>query len=218
MSIPDIITIDGPAASGKSSVSKLLSKITGHRYINSGAFYRGITYAALAAQVDPASDEQLHTFIKNASLTTSQQDRETVLLIHGHPTTDAQLRDAKVNANVSQVSRHPAVREKITRLLRSLVEHGPLVMEGRDIGSVVFPEADCKFYIDANEEVRATRRSSQGEADTIALRDALDSTRKHAPLKVAEDAHVIDSSHLTLEGVVGEIIGRLRKKGYAVDL
>jgi cytidylate kinase len=110
------------------------------------------------------------------------------------------------------------VRRVLTGLLRSLVSEGSLVMEGRDIGSVVFPDTPYKFYIDASEEVRASRRAAQGETDSITRRDTLDSTRKNAPLIISEDAHVVDSSHLTLEGVVGEIIGRLRMKGMEVTL
>jgi cytidylate kinase len=140
-----------------------------------------------------------------------------VLFINGaDPASHA--RDGGVNANVSRVSAWPAVRKAVTDLLRSLESGGSLVMEGRDIGSIVFPDTPYKFYIDASEEVRAGRRAAQGEKDSIAQRDATDSKRKHAPLIISEDSHVVDSSHLTLEGVVGEVIGRLRGKGLEVTL
>jgi len=123
------------------------------------------------------------------------------------------LRDDAVNRNVSPVSVAPAVRDLLLVRLRALAEGCDLVMEGRDIGSVVFPDTPFKFYIDAAPEIRIRRRAAQGQSDEIALRDRIDSTRKSAPLTIAEDAQVIDSSHLTIDGVVGEVIGRLKMLG-----
>ena len=217
--MPDIIAIDGPAASGKSSVSRLLARTLRLHYVNSGAFYRSLTSAVNDAHIDARDPAVLTDFISSLDLQCGTgADGHPTLSINGHITTEAALRDPAVNAGVSIVASNSTVRDRLTHLLRSLATGGPLVMEGRDIGSVVFPDTRCKFYIDANEEVRARRRAAQGETDSIARRDALDSTRKNAPLIIAEDAHVIDSSHLTLEGVVGEIIGRLRLKGFTVSL
>src|SRR5204863_594188 len=130
----------------------------------------------------------------------------------------AHLCDDQVNDNVSLVSSVPRLREILVEKMRGYAIDHDIVMEGRDIGSIVFPDTPYKFYIDASEEVRASRRAAQGETDSIAQRDATDSKRKHAPLIISEDSHVVDSSHLTLEGVVGEVIGRLRMKGMDVSL
>ena len=123
------------------------------------------------------------------------------------------LREDRVNDNVSLVSSVPRVREILVDHLRRYAAKNDLVMEGRDIGSVVFPETPFKFYIDASPEIRLRRREAQGQRDHITVRDEADSSRRFSPLIIAEDAHVIDSSNLTIDGVVGEIIGRLKLKG-----
>jgi cytidylate kinase len=212
-----VIAIDGPAASGKSSVSRLLARKLGCRYVNSGAFYRAVTWVALDAGLDPGDENAISEFVSRLDIQYRLGESETVLLLDGRNPGD-RLRDSRVNSSVSRISSYPVVRRVLTGLLRRIAEGGSLVMEGRDIGSYVFPDTPYKFYIDASEEVRASRRAAQGEADSIARRDAIDSTRKNAPLIISEDAHVVDSSHLTLEGVVGEIIGRLRLKGMDVSL
>lgn len=210
------IAIDGPAASGKSSVSRLLARKLGCRYVNSGSFYRAVTWAVLDAGIPPDDEAAVAALVESLHLECRESGADTVLFINGTDPTP-HVRDAGVNASVSRVSAWPAVRRLITDLLRSLPAAGSLVMEGRDIGSIVFPDTPYKFYIDASEEVRASRRAAQGEQDSIAQRDATDSKRKHAPLVISEDSHVVDSSHLTLEGVVGEVIGRLRMKGLPVE-
>jgi len=212
-----VIAIDGPAASGKSSVSRMLARKLGCRYVNSGAFYRAVTWAVLEAGIPLADEPAISAFVAALDIRSGLQDSHTVLLVNGVDP-EAHLRDSRVNNSVSRISTYPEVRRVLTTLLRALASDGNLVMEGRDIGSFVFPDTPYKFYIDASEEVRASRRSAQGETDSIARRDAIDSTRKNAPLIISEDAHVIDSSHLTLEGVVGEIVGRLRLKGMEVSL
>ncbi len=212
-----VIAIDGPAASGKSSVSRLLAKKLGCRYVNSGAFYRAVTWAVLEAGLPLEDETAIARFVTSLDIQCRLENGETVLLLNGRDP-GACLRDSRVNSSVSRISSYPEVRRILTTLLRGLAGGGSLVMEGRDIGSIVFPDTPFKFYIDASEEVRASRRAAQGETDSIARRDALDSTRKNAPLIISEDAHVVDSSHLTLEGVVGEVIGRLHMKGMEVSL
>jgi cytidylate kinase len=123
------------------------------------------------------------------------------------------LCDDAVNQNVSAIARIPEIRRMLVEKQRVYGEHYDLVMEGRDIGSVVFPDTPYKFYIDASPEVRARRRALQGQHDAIRDRDRADSSRRASPLTIAEDAWVIDSSGLTIDGVVGEIIGRLKLKG-----
>jgi cytidylate kinase len=127
------------------------------------------------------------------------------------------LHDDRVNDAVSLVSSVPRVREILVGKMRACAKDRDVVMEGRDIGSVVFPDTPCKFYIDASPEVRLRRRIAQGHRDQIAARDRADSSRRASPLIIAEDAHVIDSSNLTIDGVVGEIIGRLKMKGMNFD-
>jgi cytidylate kinase len=128
----------------------------------------------------------------------------------------AHLCDGEVNAQVSLVSSVPRLREILVEKMRGYAVDHDIVMEGRDIGSVVFPDTPYKFYIDASPDVRLRRREAQGLRDQIAARDRADSSRRASPLIIAEDAHVIDSSNLTIEGVVGEIVGRLKMKGLEV--
>ncbi len=144
------------------------------------------------------------------------ENGESTILIDGIDPTPHLVSEG-VNANVSAISAIPEVRRMLVEKQRTYANDHDVVMEGRDIGSVVFPETDYKFYIDASVEVRARRRERQGLQDSISARDKIDSTRRTSPLIIAEDAHVIDSSNLTIDGVVGEIIGRLKLKGLALD-
>jgi len=210
-----VIAIDGPAASGKSSVARELSARLRFAYVNSGAFYRGITWWVLHRQTDPASPDDVAAIITRARLESGYKNHEAYLLLDGADATP-NLRDDAVNRNVSVVSRVPAVRECLMAHLHQLAEERDLVMEGRDIGSVVFPGTPYKFYIDASPEVRKLRRQAQGQTDEIAMRDRIDSSRPNAPLIIADDALVIDSTHLTVDGVVGEVIGRLKLQGLPV--
>ena len=210
-----LIAIDGPAASGKSSVARELAKRLGFSYVNSGAFYRLVTWWILDAGVDPLVPEAVATAIGSARLESGFDGTEAFLRVDGH---DApfHLRDDAVNRSVSPVSRVQAVRDVVMDHLRSLAAERDTVMEGRDIGSVVFPDTPYKFYIDASPEVRKQRRLAQGQKDEIAVRDRIDSSRPNAPLVIAEDALMIDSTHLTVDGVVGEVIGRLKLSGFVV--
>jgi CMP/dCMP kinase len=122
-----------------------------------------------------------------------------------------------VNERVSQVSRVAQVREIVVQKMRDCVRNHNVVIEGRDIGSVVFPDTPYKFYLDASPEVRLRRRAAQGERDEIRMRDQADSSRSVSPLVIAQDAYVIDTSHLTIEGVVNEIIARLEQNGLQVS-
>ena len=210
-----IIAIDGPAASGKSSVARELARRLGFVYVNSGALYRAMTWHVLERGVatdDAAAVEQLAT---RTALTCELRGRDSVLLIEGVDP-EPHLREDRVNDNVSRVSSVPRVREILVAHLHRYALANDVVMEGRDIGSVVFPNTPYKFYIDASPDIRAQRRAAQGQRDVIAARDQADSSRRASPLTIAEDAYVIDSSHLTIDGVVGEIIGRLKLKGLTI--
>ena len=207
-----VIAIDGPAASGKSSVARALAHRVGYLYVNTGAMYRAVTWLAIArgASVDDAGGV---TALLNASdFRCGLAAGESTLSIDGVDPTPY-LADEPVNRGVSTIASIAEVRRILVAWQREYAIEHDVVMEGRDIGSAVFPETPYKFYIDASPEVRAQRRARQGLQDAIAARDKQDSSRRTSPLIIAEDAHVIDSSHLTIDGVVGEIIGRLKLKG-----
>lgn len=210
-----IIAIDGPAASGKSSVARALARRLGYVYVNTGAMYRAVTWHVLNRKVPPTDAEQIRLLVASTDIRCGVNGGESTIIIDAIDPTP-HLLDAEVNENVSRVAAVPEVRQRLVALQREYVKDNDLVMEGRDIGSAVFPETPYKFYIDASAEVRAQRRARQGLQDAIAQRDRQDSSRPHSPLIIAEDAHVIDSSHLTIDGVVGEIIGRLKLKGLAL--
>lgn len=208
-----VIAIDGPAASGKSSVAKLVARHLGRVYVNTGNMFRMITWAVLQAGIDSQDAALVAALEPSIVLDFKVEDGHVVASINGRVLTDAELNSSEVNAAVSHVAQVPAVRARLVNEQRALVKHGALVMEGRDIGSVIFPETPHKFYIDASEEVRAQRRSSQGLSDAVGLRDKLDSTRKNAPLVLAEGALRIDSSEMTLDEVVSRVLAVLNEQG-----
>ena len=207
-----VIAIDGPAASGKSSVARALGRKLRYVYVNTGAMYRAVTWLALQKGVPPLDIGRVQQLLHFTELDCGVRDGESTILLDGIDPSP-HLVSADVNANVSAIASIPEVRRVLTKKQRAYAFDHDVVMEGRDIGSAVFPETPYKFYIDASAEVRARRRANQGLQDSIAARDTQDSTRRTSPLTIAEDAHVIDSSNLTIEGVVGEIFGRLKLKG-----
>ena len=207
-----VIAIDGPAASGKSSVARALGRKLRYVYVNTGAMYRAVTWLALQKGVPPLDIGRVQQLLHFTELDCGVRDGESTILLDGIDPSP-HLVSADVNANVSAIASIPEVRRVLTKKQRAYAFDHDVVMEGRDIGSAVFPETPYKFYIDASADVRARRRASQGLQDSIAARDTQDSTRRTSPLTIAEDAHVIDSSNLTIEGVVGEIFGRLKLKG-----
>ena len=210
-----VITIDGPAASGKSSVARELAQRLGFIYVNSGAMYRAVTWYVLENNVDPADSARVLALIESAPITCDLKNKQSRILIGGVDPAD-RLRDDRVNDGVSLVSRVPRVREILVEKMRNYAGDHDVVMEGRDIGSIVFPDTPYKFYIDASPEVRSQRRALQGERDAIAMRDHADSSRRASPLVVAKDAEVIDTSHISIDAVVGEIMQRLKKKGLGI--
>src|SRR5262249_52835856 len=213
---PRVIAIDGPAASGKSSVARQLANRLGFIYVNSGAMYRAVTWTVLNRGVDTADKRQIAKLIASSRLDGTFIAGEFHLLIDEVDLTE-HLHEDRVNAEVSLVSTVPEVRKVLVQRMRDYATRQDLVIEGRDIGSVVFPETPYKFYVDASREVRVQRRAAQGHRDQIAQRDRADSSRAASPLIVAKDAEVIDTSHLTVDEVVEEIVARLRRKGFAAD-
>jgi len=203
-----VIAIDGPAASGKSTVARLLAKRLGFVYINTGAMYRAVTWLALRHGIDPSDAQSVGALLDATPMEFGVAGAEGTIRMEGIDPS-AHLNDPDVAAHVPSIAAIPKVREVLVARQREYARHADLVMEGRDIGSVVFPDTPLKAYIDASEEVRAKRRADQGLRDDLAARDKKDSTRTAAPLKIAEGAHVIDSTCLTAEGVVEEVVRRL---------
>jgi cytidylate kinase len=208
-----VVAIDGPAASGKSSVAQQLAKQLGFVYVNSGAMYRAITWHVLDRGIEPSDSAAITHLVETAQIECDLDHDESRILIDG---TDAaeHFRDVRVNEGVSLVSSVPRVREVLVAKMRAYAADNDVVMEGRDIGSVVFPATPYKFYIDASPEIRSRRRAAQGQADQIDARDRADSSRRDSPLTIAADAVVIDSSVLSIEAVVNEIIARLDAQGF----
>lgn len=207
-----VIAIDGPAASGKSSVARKLAQQLGFIYVNSGAIYRAITWHLLQGKIRPEENDRIAEALESVTLNCVVREGEARIIVDsvdpaGH------LRDDRVNESVSRVSRLPRVREIVSRRLHDCAEGNNVVIEGRDIGSVVFPNTPYKFYIDASPDVRLQRRAAQGERDEIAIRDRDDVSRAVSPLVKANDAHEIDTSHVTVEQVVTEIMTQLEKLG-----
>ena len=210
-----VIAIDGPAASGKSTVARCLAQRFGCLHVNSGSLYRAVTWAVLNAGINPGDEAAVTALVHRLGIQLAPEGGSARLRI-GTEDPEPYLRDPQVNAHVSRVSSYPEVRSLLTGILRGLGEQCALVMEGRDIGTVVFPATPYKLYIDASEEVRAARRAAQGETDSIAQRDAADSSRTNAPLTVASDAAVIDTSSMSLDEAVAAALAALEARGLTV--
>ncbi len=208
--MPTIIAIDGPAASGKSSVARKLAKTIGFSYVNSGSFYRTATWYVLLKGVDVQNAGAVATAVAAADFRSGFEQGESFFEVDGRR---ADITDDAVNRSVSSVARVPAVREVVNSHLHALAEKADCIVEGRDIGSAVFPETPYKFYIDASPEVRQQRRSAQGQADEVAARDKQDSSRATAPLTIPEGSTVVDSTYLSIDQVVDTIVSALESRG-----
>ena len=218
-----VIAIDGPSGAGKSTVALGVGRRLGFLHVDSGALYRIMTLAALRAGIDCDDADAVRDFCTSkVDVEFAVRDGAVAALVGGAEPGDA-IRTPEVNASVSPVSKVPEVRGKINEWLRGMRRLGDLVVEGRDIGSVVFPDAPARFYLDASPEARARRRhleelskgmASQGEdaiKASLLNRDKIDSTRKTAPLKVAEGAVVIDSTSLGIDEVLDIVEAHSRK-------
>ena len=209
------VAIDGPSASGKSTVSRRVAAELDFIYVDSGALYRGLTWQAVRAGVDTADAAAVLALLARVEWKFYVENRVLLFAL------DAELRAEPVRERVSDVAAIPAVRAFIVARLQETARFGPVVMEGRDIGTVVFPETAFKFYLDADPEERARRRLKdivdlEGRGDVSAVRDSLarrdtkDRTRMTAPLQVAPNAVVIDSTRMSVDEVVAFIVGRVR--------
>ena len=198
-------------------MAKSLAATLSIAYVNTGEMYRAVTWAALRDQVDIDSETAVTAWMAVLDLQCLLRDGRSVILIEGTDPS-AHLSEDAVNSGVSYVARVPIVRQILVDHQRRLGRSAPVAMEGRDIGSVVFPDTRFKFYIDASEQVRSQRRRAQGIEDTLNLRDRLDASRKNAPLKIADGACVIDSSELDLEAVVARVLDQLKIWHYPHEL
>ena len=210
------IAIDGPSASGKSTVSRKIAQTLGIIYVDSGAFYRGVTWAAIERGVNVQDASSVVEMLESFSFVVSVENKVAAFTVDGKDPGDA-IRGEAVRESVSYVAKVPEVRNFIVDQLRGISSHGSLVMEGRDIGSVVFPDSNYKFYLDADPEERARRRNEEirvmeGVCDvaevmsSLQKRDAMDSQRKTAPLQVAEGAQVVNTTGMGIEDVVASIL------------
>jgi cytidylate kinase len=210
-----VIAIDGPAASGKSSVAKALARRLGYVYVNTGAMYRAATLLAVRAGVDTADANAVTALLNNGHLQFGVENGASNILLDGTDPSPT-LADAAVNANVSAVASIVEVRRILVARQREYALTHAVVMEGRDIGSAVFPQTPYKFYVDASPEVRAQRRAKQGHQDDLVARDKIDSSRKASPLLIPEGSTVVDSSFLTVEGVVEAILTHLKQLDFPI--
>ncbi|MDF1851285.1 MAG: (d)CMP kinase [Verrucomicrobiales bacterium] len=205
-----IVAIDGPAASGKSTVARRIAAELGIVFVSSGGMYRAFTWRVLEEGVDPNETPEVLALLGRTRFDCGEENGIGTIAVDGRLLTAGEISSEAVNANVSTVAAIPEVRERLVAEQRAYAERRGVVMEGRDIGSVVFPDTPHKFYIDASPEVREQRRRAEGIQDSIAARDKIDSSRKASPLVIPDDAQVVDSSELGIEEVVAEVLAGIR--------
>ncbi len=209
------IAIDGPAASGKSTVARLLAQRLELIMINTGAMYRALAWAMIQKSVDVTDHAAVMQMLGDIDVSCGVKDSGSIILIDGVDPGEA-LRQDGVNNLVSKVAAIPEVRKLLVKKQRDYLALSSLVMEGRDIGSVVFPDTPYKIYIDASEEVRLKRRSAEGLDDVVSQRDSEDSKRSVSPLIVADGATVIDSSEMDIDEVVDAALEVLKQQGMSI--
>jgi cytidylate kinase len=218
-----VITIDGPTGSGKSTVARMLAGRLSYRYLDTGAMYRAVGLAIVKAGIDLENEEAVERICRGVDIRLIHQGGEAKVFLGEEDVTGA-IRDPLMDMTASKVSALQPVRRIMTELQRKMGSQGPLVAEGRDMGTVVFPKAGKKFYLDASIEVRVDRRfqerikrgepaSRERVKQDLIKRDAQDMNRRYAPLKPAEDAVVIDTTHLSLDQVVETILREINKRG-----
>jgi len=208
-----VIAIDGPAGSGKSTVAKALAQRLELDYLDTGAMYRSVAFAALRRGIDPEEQDQVAKVARDLDL---RMTEDGTITVDGADAT-IEIRGPEVTRAVSIVAANPAVRDEMRQRQREwATRHDGGVMEGRDIGTVVFPDAELKVYLDASPEVRASRRSKEVAelayetvASDLARRDALDQGRADSPLREASDAVVIDTSTLTVDEIIAAVLDHL---------
>lgn len=219
----DIITIDGPSGSGKSTISRLVAARLGFTYLDTGAMYRAVGYKASRLGIDLTDGPALAAMLENIDLVLAPGEGDTRVILDQEDISQA-IRTAEMGLVASKVSAQPVVRARLTEMQRRLGRQGRVVVEGRDTGTVVFPGARYKFFLDAKPEERARRRCLQlrekgQQADEqdilvqISKRDRDDSGRALAPLKPAADAVIVDTSRMTIDDVVSFMLEKVEKLG-----
>ena len=219
-----IVAIDGPAASGKSTAAKGVAKALNITHLDTGAMYRAITYGLLKNKIKFTDLDAVEAYLESVNLKFFKKDNATKLLLNDLDITE-NIRSNNINENVSEVSAIKEVRKYMVKCQREMSDNIDCVLEGRDIGTVVFPNADFKFFIIASDEARANRRlddlikvgdKNPGDFEIVLeeliLRDHKDSTRDYSPLKKADDALEIDTTHLTINEVVNKIVNTVNQK------
>ena len=220
------IAIDGPAGAGKSTIARRAAGQLGFVYVDTGAMYRAMALYFLRKGINPADEEAVSRTCSEAEVSIRYQDGAQQVLLNGEDVS-GRIRTEEVGKTASVVSAYMPVREKLTELQKELAARENVIMDGRDIGTCVLPQAPAKIYLTASVEVRALRRfrelTEKGEAcdleeikKDIANRDWKDMHREHAPLKQAEDAVVVDSSQMTIDQVVEAILAVAKEKGLKI--
>lgn len=208
---PIVIAIDGTSASGKSTNAKLVAKALGFVYVDTGAMYRTLAWYCLQKRVDVHDEKAVAALCRKWKTSLECVNNEVHLLVDGYYPAK-EIRTAETSAAVSNVAAVPKVREWMKKKQQECIQFGDLVMEGRDIGTNVFPESDFKFYLDAELNERSKRRAAEGVHENLAARDQRDSQRAAAPLMIALGAKVINNSNMTPEETSGIIIDEIRQR------
>ena len=214
------VAIDGPAGAGKSSISKVVAKKLGYLYIDTGAMYRGITWALLNAGISIDDEDAVEAALSKIQLELRVEETGLSVWVNGTDVSQ-DIRTQYVTSHVSQVAAQKAVRTKLVEMQRHMASAGGVILDGRDIGSVVLPNAELKVYLTASVETRGHRRwlelkdseniSLEEVCRTVAERDAMDMNRKESPLVCVDDAVVVETDHLSIEETVQTLIDLIRK-------
>jgi cytidylate kinase len=219
-----IVAIDGPAASGKSTAAIGVAKALDITHLDTGSMYRAVTYGLISNQISFKDTKSIKDFLESLKLRFSNSKKETSLILNDNNVTDL-IRSNSISKNVSEVSALKIVRDFMVEIQRQMASDKDCILEGRDIGTIVFPNADFKFFMTADEKSRAERRlielvrSGDRNAselndvlDDLKVRDLKDSTRNHSPLIKAKDALVIDTTYLTINEVIDKIVNTVNQK------
>ena len=216
------IAIDGPAGAGKSSISKVVANELGYLYIDTGAMYRGVTWAVLNSHVDVKNQKDVESLLPSLDLTLEPTANACKVFVKGRDVTDL-IRQQQINENVSTIASYKGVREYLVERQQAMAAVGGVILDGRDIGSVVLPKAELKIYLTASVDARAKRRwlEVQGTSNEQSLediknnvesRDEMDKNRDESPLVCVEDAIVVDSSNMTFDETVEHILHLVQER------
>jgi cytidylate kinase len=217
-----IVTIDGPAGAGKSTVSRLIADALSYIYLDTGALYRAVAYKVYREGLVEGTEEQIGDLCRRTDVNLKSDQSRVQVYVDGCDVTD-DIRDPRISMLASRISALPIVRERLLAVQREMAENGGIIAEGRDMGTVVFPHADIKFFLDASVEERARRRYDELRGrgldadpeevrEEIVLRDLQDRTRDIAPLRAAPDAIIIDSSNHGVRDVAGRMLTLIRRR------